>query len=321
MQRVRDLIHVSSRVQCPVLILGETGTGKELVARAIHDLGSRRNRPFVPIDCAALAPSLIESELFGHTAGAFTGALCNRTGLFESAHGGSVFLDEIGELPPSLQPRLLRVLQEREIRPVGSNQCKRIDIRLIAATNQDLQTSVKNNGFRADLFFRLNVVRIDVPPLRERKPDIPLLIEFFLDKFKDSRNSAGSFSETALARLMEYDWPGNVRELENAVEHAVVFSDGPKWEVSALPHLVRAPGRAQNESREPMTWHEREKRAIYRAIEEAQGNRRTAAQILGIGKTTLYRKLQEYEREDGSRLRSAQASEPEDPGRSPGTGG
>jgi two-component system response regulator HydG len=211
MQRVYQLIEKVGSHTCPVLILGESGTGKELVARSIHFSSPRRERPFVPVDCSALVPTLIESELFGYAKGAFTGATQSRQGLLETAAGGTLFLDEIGDLPVDLQAKLLRALQEREIKPVGSNERVSIDVRVIAATNRDLEEAIRKSQFRQDLFFRLNVVQIRLPPLRERKNDIPMLVNSFLEKFSLPERPVTSISEEAMSRLMAYDWPGNVR--------------------------------------------------------------------------------------------------------------
>jgi DNA-binding NtrC family response regulator len=223
MQRVYKTIQKVSQHEYPVLILGESGTGKELVARSVHHSGARKERAFVPVDCSSLVPTLIESELFGYVKGAFTGALHGKQGLLETAHSGTLFLDEIGEMPVDLQSKLLRVLQEREVKPVGSTERRKIDVRIIAATNRDLDAGIKNGSFRQDLYFRLNVVQIKIPALRERKSDIPLLVISFLDKFSDPHRPARTISEDAMRRLISYDWPGNVRELENAIERAMAL--------------------------------------------------------------------------------------------------
>ncbi len=235
MQRVYRLVEKVSQHNYPVLILGESGTGKELVASSIHFGGTRQKKPCVPVDCSGLVPTLIESELFGHVKGAFTGAQHSHAGLLESANGGTVFLDEIGDLPVDLQAKLLRVLQEREIRPVGATDRVRIDLRVIAATNLDLESAIRTGGFRQDLYFRLNVVQIKLPSLRERKSDIPLLVSSFLEKFSDPQRAVRSISEDAMRRLMAYDWPGNVRELENAIERAGALGSGPILHAGDLP--------------------------------------------------------------------------------------
>ncbi len=296
MQRVYRLIEKVSQHNYPVLILGESGTGKELVARSIHFSGTRRSEPFVPVDCSSLVPTLIESELFGYVKGAFTGAMHSKTGLMQSAGSGTLFLDEIGDLPFDLQAKLLRALQEREVKPVGSNDRISIATRIIAATNRDLDVAVRDGHFRQDLFFRLNVVQIKMPPLRERKSDIPILVSSFLEKFGDSNGKVQTISEDAMARLIGYDWPGNVRELENAVERAVALGSGSILHVGDLPsNLQYGTGERMPQSDELLPLDELERRAILRALREAGGDKLAAARLLGIGKTTLYRKLKQYE--------------------------
>jgi DNA-binding NtrC family response regulator len=296
MQRVYRLIEKVSQHNYPVLILGESGTGKELVARSIHFSGQRRNKPFVPVDCSALVPTLIESELFGYVKGAFTGAMHSKQGLMEVAGNGTLFLDEIGDLPVDLQAKLLRALQEKEVRPVGSTERVSIEMRVIAATNRDLDAAVRQGQFRQDLFFRLNVVQIKLPPLRERKTDIPLLVNSFLEKFSDENGDARKISEDAMARLIAYDWPGNVRELENAIERAVALGSGPILHVGDLPtNLHQGSGERMPQNDELLPLDELERRAILRALREAGGDKLAAARLLGIGKTTLYRKLKLYD--------------------------
>lgn len=296
MQRVYRLIEKVSQHNYPVLILGESGTGKELVARSIHFSGARRSRPFVPVDCSALVPTLIESELFGYVKGAFTGAMHTKQGLMEAAGNGTLFLDEIGDLPVDLQAKLLRALQEREIKPVGSTDRVSIEMRVIAATNRELETAVRQGQFRQDLFFRLNVVQIKLPPLRERKGDIPLLVSSFLEKFSSDSGQSFKITEDAMARLIAYDWPGNVRELENAIERAVALSSGPLLHVADLPsNLQHGPSERAPQNDELLPLDEMERRAILRALREAGGDKLAAARLLGIGKTTLYRKLKQYE--------------------------
>jgi DNA-binding NtrC family response regulator len=296
MQRVYKLIEKVSKHNYPVLVLGESGTGKELVARSIHYMGSRQNKPFVPVDCSALTPTLIESELFGYVKGAFTGAVQNKQGLLEAADSGSLFLDEIGDLPIDLQAKLLRALQEREIKPVGSTERVTISARVIAATNRDLEGAVRSGSFRQDLFFRLNVVQIKLPPLRERKTDIPLLVNAFLEKFTQTGTRIHTISSDAMARLIAYDWPGNVRELENAIERAVALSSGPILQIADLPsNLQFGSSDRFPEKDEMMPLEELERRAILRALRESGGDKLAAARLLGIGKTTLYRKLKQYE--------------------------
>jgi two-component system response regulator HydG len=296
MQRVYRLIEKVSQHNYPVLILGESGTGKELVARSIHFSGPRRNRAFVPVDCSALVPTLIESELFGYVKGAFTGALQSRQGLMESAGSGTLFLDEIGDMPIDMQAKLLRALQEKEVRPVGSTDRVPISTRIIAATNRELEAAVRQGQFRQDLFFRLNVVQIKLPPLRERKTDIPLLVNSFLEKFSEPNGKSRTLSQDAMARLISYDWPGNVRELENAIERAVALGSGPILHVGDLPSSLQyGTGDRAASSDELLPLEELERRAILRALRESGGDKLAAARLLGIGKTTLYRKLKQYE--------------------------
>jgi len=298
MQRVYKMIEKVSQHHYPVLIQGESGTGKELVARSIHYSGARRQKPFIPVDCSALVPTLIESELFGYVKGAFTGAVQTKQGLLAVADQGTLFLDEIAELPVDLQAKLLRALQEREIKPVGATDRMHIDVRIISATNRDLETALRAGAFRQDLYFRLNVVQVKLPPLRERKSDIPLLVSFFLEKFSDPQRPVRTISEDAMRRLMSYDWPGNVRELENAVERAVALGSGPILHVGDLPsNLQYASVERMPESDELVPLEELERRAIFRALRETGGDKLAAARLLGIGKTTLYRKLKQYETE------------------------
>ena len=241
MERVYKMIEKVSLREHPVLILGESGTGKELVARSIHFMGPRKDKPFVPVDCSALVATLVESELFGYTKGAFTGAMQAKQGLIEAANGGTLFLDEIGEMSLDMQVKLLRVLQQREIKPVGSTERRAVNVRIVAATNRDLETAIQNGTFRQDLYFRLNVVQIKLPPLRERKSDIPLLVTAFLEKFSGDSEVAREMTEDAMRRLMAYDWPGNVRELENAIERAVALGSGPYVSVHDLPSNLQYP--------------------------------------------------------------------------------
>ena len=296
MQRVYKMIEKVCQHHYPVLILGESGTGKELVARSIHFLGARQQKPFVPVDCSGLVPTLIESELFGHVKGAFTGAQHSRAGLLETANNGTVFLDEIGELPVDLQSKLLRVLQEHEVRPVGSSGRTPIDVRVIAATHRDLEGAIRGGTFRQDLYFRLNVVQIKLPPLRERKSDIPLLANMFLEKFCDAQRPVRTISEDAMRRLMAFDWPGNVRELENAIERAVALGSGPILHAGDLPSSLQHFSEEKVlEADGVMPLEELERRAIHRALRETSGDKLAAARLLGIGKTTLYRKLKQYD--------------------------
>ncbi|HUX67980.1 MAG TPA: sigma-54 dependent transcriptional regulator [Terriglobales bacterium] len=299
MQRVFRLIGKVAQSRYSVLILGESGTGKEIVARALHYTGPERDRPFLPVDCGALVPSLVESELFGYVKGAFTGAHHNHEGLLEVANGGTVFLDEIGELPLDLQVKLLRAIQEKEIRPVGGTRRVKIDVRIVAATNRDLQAAVADGSFRKDLFFRLNVVSIKLPPLRERAMDIPLLVEHFLERAAPPGTPPRVFSDEAMARLLGYEWPGNIRELENCVERTLALSAGPRLEAADLPSYLQqqrprpaTPQAAANASIRAIAEVERE--AILDALTQVKGDKLLAAKLLGIGKTTLYRKLKEY---------------------------
>lgn len=292
MQRVYELILKVAEKRHPVLVLGESGTGKELVARAIHRHSPWREKPFVAVDCGALTPTLIESELFGHAKGAFTGATQSRAGLLSEAHGGTVFLDEIGELPVELQSKLLRALQEREIRPLGSNEAVRLEARIVAATNVDLEAAVRAGRFRSDLYYRLNVVTLKVPPLREHREDIPLLVDHFLARYGSEEGVTG-FSPEAIDRLNNYNWPGNVRELENCVQRALALGSGPVLGLQDLPPSLLRPA----EPPEPPAaarLDELERQAIQQALEASGGDRTRAAKILGIGKTTIYRKIKQY---------------------------
>jgi len=290
----------------PVLILGESGTGKELVARAIHFSGSRRDRPFMPVDCGALVPTLMESDLFGHERGSFTGAERAKDGLLKIAEGGTVFFDEIGELPVELQAKLLRALQEKEIRPVGSTRRIRIDVRVIAATNRDMEAAVRDGSFRKDLYFRLNVVTLKLPPLRDRLDDLEDLVKTFLERIaKSTGQPKKEYSREVVRMLKTYSWPGNVRELENFIERAVALGTGQVLEPIDFPTQIssRLTMPRPSADQEPLRRVGRvvpiaevERHAIMNAVAEAKGDKLLAAQMLGIGKTTLYRKLQQYER-------------------------
>jgi DNA-binding NtrC family response regulator len=302
MQRVYKMIEKVSQHEYPVLILGESGTGKELVARSIHFSGPRKNKPFAPVDCSSLVPTLIESELFGYVKGAFTGAVQAKQGLLEAAQGGTLFLDEIGDMPVDLQAKLLRALQEREVKPVGSTERRHINVRIIAATNRDLEAAIRTGAFRQDLYFRLNVVQVKLPPLRDRKNDIPLLVTSFLEKFSDPHGPTRAIGEDAMRRLIAYDWPGNVRELENAIERAVALGSGPIVHVGDLPSNLQYPtGERVPEKDELLPLEELERRAILRTLRETSGDKLAAARMLGIGKTTLYRKLKQYHMEHAER--------------------
>jgi len=296
MDRVYKMIEKVGQRDHPVLILGESGTGKELVARSIHYLGPRKDKPFVPVECSALVPTLVESELFGYTRGAFTGAIQAKQGLMESANGRTLFLDEIGEMSLEMQAKLLRALQQKEIKPVGSTERRPINVRIVAATNRDLEIATKNGSFRQDLFFRLNVVQIKLPALRERKSDVPLLVTAFLDKFSGNCDAPREMTEDAMRRLMAYDWPGNVRELENAIERAVALGSGPFVSVHDLPSNLQCPTTDRAPAKEEMLpLDELERRAILSTLNQTGGDKQAAARALGIGKTTLYRKLKQYQ--------------------------
>ena len=298
MQRVYKMIEKVSQHEYPVLILGESGTGKELVAKSIHYSGIRKERPFAPVDCSSLVPTLIESELFGYVKGAFTGAMQSKQGLLEAAQGGTLFLDEIGDMPVDLQAKLLRALQEREVKPVGSTERRHINIRIIAPTNRDLESAIRTGAFRQDLYFRLNVVQVKLPPLRERKSDIQLMVISFLEKFSDPHGPPRTISDDAMRRLIAYDWPGNVRELENAIERAVAMGSGPIVHVGDLPSNLHYPSSERVPDKdELLPMEELERRAILRTLRETGGDKLAAARMLGIGKTTLYRKLKQYQME------------------------
>lgn len=297
MQAIRRAVVKAAADRLPVLVLGESGTGKELVAQAIHACSPWRDQPFRVVDCASLVPSLIESELFGHTPRAFTGAGEARVGLLVSAGRGTVFFDEVGELPPELQARLLRVVQEHEVRPVGSNETVRAEARVIAATNIDLKAAVENGKFRRDLYYRLNVFRIHLLPLRERKSDILALVHHFLRVYGADKGIA-DFSPDFMNRLMQYNWPGNVRQLESAVRRALAMSNGLKLEVKNLPSTIIYQTERQSGIHETARLQDIERKAIIEALQDAGGDRVRAAKILGIGKTTIYRKVKEYHLED-----------------------
>jgi DNA-binding NtrC family response regulator len=300
--KIQDVLRMISRLKdtrTPVLISGESGTGKELVARAIHFRGSFASRPFVAVDCGSLVPTLIESELFGYEKGAFTGALRSKTGLFQSANGGTIFLDEIGELPLELQAKLLRVLQEKEIRPVGSNQKIKVDVRVVAATNRDLEAEYRNGTFRKDLYFRLNVVAVHLPSLRERRSDIPMLAHWFLDRH--APESSMQVTNAAIKCLLQYDWPGNVRELENCIERAVALGDGKLVDLGDLPPAIASASPSPETPLSAMTGavsstdlEDIERATIERVFEQVKGDKALAGKMLGISRATLYRKLKRY---------------------------
>ncbi len=292
-----------------VLITGESGVGKELIAEAIHYGSPRRDKPLVKVNCAALPETLIESELFGHEKGAFTGAVQQRKGRFELADTGTIFLDEVAEMPLSTQVKLLRVLQEGEFERVGGTKTLKVDVRVVTATNQDLEKMVAAGTFRKDLFYRLNVIHLQVPPLRERREDIPLLAQYFLDKFclENNRPPMG-FSPTALQALKNYSWPGNVRELENVVERAVALSNGPTLNLEDLPEEVRQQSEVEDKIviRVGATMEEIERQAIRQTLKKTGGDKEVAARILGIGLATIYRRLKEMEAKDEAAAKNGQ---------------
>jgi two-component system response regulator HydG len=290
--------HVSP-TESTVLIQGESGTGKEVIARYIHNLSNRVDGPFLSINCGALPENLLESELFGHVKGSFTGAVRDKQGLFAAARGGSFFLDEVGEMPPSLQVKLLRVLQEREAIPVGATEAIPVDVRIIAATNRDLEEEIRRGNFRSDLFYRLNVIALNLPALRERRDDLLLLLEAFLQTMaQEAGTEPKALSSEALDAVMVYEWPGNVRELENALEHAVVLSRGNLIEAGALPERItrrrKEPLVAERSYRNP-TLEVIERAYIMWVLQAEGGNKTRAAEVLGIDPSTLYRKLSRYE--------------------------
>ena len=299
---IQDVLRMISRLKdtrTPVLISGESGTGKELVARAIHFRGAMATTPFVAVDCGSLVPTLMESELFGYEKGAFTGATKTKAGLFQAASSGTIFLDEIGELPLEMQAKLLRVLQEKEIRPVGSNDQVSIDVRVIAATNRDLEAAYRDGTFRKDLYFRLNVVTVHLPALRDRRSDVPMLVHHFLDRYAPGANL--QVTPAAMKSLLHYDWPGNVRELENCVARAVTLGDHKTIDVSDLPPAIRteqtsaapvSPQEAPSLSTTALA--EMERMTILRVFEQANGDKALAGKMLGISRATLYRKLKRY---------------------------
>lgn len=304
MLEVYKLVARVSESKSTVLLQGESGTGKELIARAIHSNGPRRDKPFIPVNCGALPDQLLESEMFGYEKGAFTGAVGLKTGLFEAANGGTLFLDEIGELGPSLQVKLLRVMQDHEVRRVGGTASLKVDVRIIAATNRDLEQLVKEDKFRDDLYYRLNVVRITLPSLAERREDIPMLAHHFLQKCAAGSPGVvrGLLPET-MALLKQYRWPGNVRELENAIERAVSLSHGPLLTPEDLPEAIRTAAsslddershKAERDDEACLTLEEVEKRHLIRVLKETKGNKVKAAKILGIDRRTLYRMAERF---------------------------
>ena len=292
MQQVIEVIKIVAKSNATVLIIGDSGTGKELVARAIHSQSHRRSRPFVAISCTALAESLLESELFGHEKGAFTGAYTQKKGKFEAANRGSLFLDEIGEMSANIQVHLLRVLEEKEFTRVGGNELIKVDVRIISATNKDMKKAIASGEFREDLYYRLNVVSIELPPLRERREDIPLLAQHFLKKFViENQKEITGFSPEATDFLLKYEWPGNIRELENTIERAVILAQNPSIKMADMsqenmPLARSAPVRGDLK--------EMEKNYILETLTQSQGNYRKTARLLGISRMTLYNKVRTY---------------------------
>lgn len=298
MRSLFDTISLVAPSEATVLITGESGTGKELIANAIHLNSHRRDNSLIKVNCAALPETLLESELFGHEKGAFTGAIARKKGRFEMAHKASIFLDEIGEMPLSTQVKILRVLQEREFEPVGGSHTVKVDIRIIAATNKDLTKEIEAGRFREDLFYRLNVVTLDVAPLRERREDIPLLADFFLKRYvKKNQRLIKGFSPRAMDLLMRYQWPGNARELENVVERAVILAREDSITPSEFPNSLQGLDKEDNNSTlltPGKSLKEVERQMIIRTLEEAGGNRTHASEILGISRRTMQLKLKEY---------------------------
>ena len=285
-----------AHLDIPVLITGETGTGKELCARSIHQLSPRATGPFVPVECTSLAPGLVEAELFGHKRGAFTGAIKEQPGLFKTANGGTIFLDEVGDLALPLQAKLLRTLQERQVRAVGATRLEPVDVRIVSATNGDLPFAVRSGAFRLDLFFRLNVVQIKIPPLRERAEDMELLLDWMLRRFTAPGLRVVKLSQEVRAALLSYSWPGNVRELANVLQGAIALSNGAIIELSDLPDTIQYASFTRASSYLTRgRLQDLEEATIYQTIAECGGDKLQAARKLGIGKTTLYRKLREYD--------------------------
>jgi DNA-binding NtrC family response regulator len=296
MQKIFDMVRRVADSKASVLITGESGVGKELIANALHNLSSRKDKPLIKVHCAALTESLLESELFGHEKGAFTGAISRKRGRFELAHGGSIFLDEIGEIDQNIQIKLLRVLQEKEFERVGGEETIQVDSRVIAATNKDLVEQIKKKQFREDLYYRLNVVHIHLPPLRERKDDIPLMITQFVQEFAEENNkNIIGIDAKARSLLYSYDWPGNIRQLRNCIESAVVMSQGDTIQVEDLPPTI-AESRGENSLHIPLgiTMAEAEKVIILENLAFFKGNKSKTADSLGIGRKTIHRKLDDY---------------------------
>jgi len=301
LQKITQLVRKVATTDATILIMGESGTGKELIARAVHALSPRVDRPFIPVNCGAIPAELLESEMFGHERGAFTGAIGQRAGMFQLANGGTIFLDEVGEMSATLQVKLLRVLQDREIRPVGADRVFKVDVRVLAASNKDLAAEVEEGNFREDLFYRLQVIPIVMPPLRERRSDIPLLTSHFLEKHNRKRSGRPArIAEEAMVHLWEYDWPGNVRELENLLERLVILSEDGLIGVEHLPPSMRSfisekkiprPTLGEDGLDLNTAVEEFENRLIEEALRRTKGNKQAAARLLGLKRTTLVAKL------------------------------
>ena len=297
--KVKEMVQRVAPTDSTVLLLGESGTGKELIARALHSCSQRADKPFVSINSTALPENLLESELFGHVKGSFTGAIRDKEGLFKVADGGTFFLDEIGETPPGIQVKLLRVLEEREITPVGGTKPQKVDVRIVTATNQDLEQQVKIKQFRADLFYRLNVLPIFIPPLRKRKDDIPILCEYFLNQHCARLGVKPKIiTPEALQILIDFHWPGNVRELENTLERTIILTEGGKIAPEDLPASIRnsePKSLVQEESKPNPTLEEMEKAYIFWVLNQNEWNKTQVSQLLGIDTSTLYRKIEKYQ--------------------------
>ncbi|HLL00094.1 MAG TPA: sigma-54 dependent transcriptional regulator [Myxococcaceae bacterium] len=313
LQGIYDVVRRAAATRATVLILGESGTGKELIAQALHQESPRKDKPFIRVHCAALSENLLESELFGHEKGSFTGALARKEGRFELADGGTLFLDEIGEISSSVQVKLLRVLQQREFERVGGTQTLKVDVRIVAATHRDLSAEVKAGRFREDLFYRLNVVSLTLPPLRDRKSDIPALVSHFLEKYGDSYGKeVKGLAPGTLQALLAHDWPGNIRELENAIERAVVLAQGAELTADDLPPVLRGPrplGAGSSNLIPGASMATIEREAILRTLEMVQGSTSRAAEILGISVRKIQYRLKEY---SSGRLPSSQDERAED---------